>query len=1120
MKGPCGVWGVMWLLCVLAPLQAQPAPTEPVVPPPPMSVSVAVPAQEPAPAPPSASILLPNAQGQLVPLARTPLLEEVLRALAQRGTPPAESPLPASVSRLLLDGSSDGNRVTLKCQLQIEVLPDQQWVKLPLQFQEAQLKGFQAGGVGQAVPGGFDPTQGYWWWFYGAGTHTLDLELQTAVRKELPLRRMSLSLPPTVVSQLMLTVSQPNAIAKTDERTRLNIIPGDATGTRFELIGLGTRVDVSWQPQSDPTATQPSLEVRTSIIATVDGESTLLEANQRLTAQQGSFQEVKVRLPRGGLLEELKGPLYRDHQVDPQDPTQLTVYLKEPISGANSADLKWTVRVEQPPESAHYLIEGFEVAGARIQTGHIGLAPVGDFRLAQSDQPNQYVKRDNASLLAKVLPPLPTTEGVKSAYNILRQPFRLNFKLQREQPHVTAKPRLFLNLTGDRAELTGFFDVQVYRGSIEEILFHWPDWKTEGWQIDAVDPPSRVEQTDSNDPTNQGVIRVRLIERATGPTAFQLTFRATRPFPAGQAAQPLTLPSIRVQGDTASELVVSLADNLEIELRPTGETATRFRATTYDGVVPVPASLAELRQSAYTISSHQPTLSVGTTVQKQRVTAQSEVQLTPQGGTLDVQQQLEFDIAYERMSQVLLMVHESVLDRCRFVSAQGTNLVAIPTGLAEGAWRQHRLALESAQLGTVKITALYSLERPKPLGNASLANLIVPLVRSSDAPFTGVRLRLIDGTEPRLNLNGDGWTPQPSRPGSREWTASSAMTQISLATEAGTPGSGWGIRVSRQLFHAYFDPQGSVAGRAWYRVVGNATSLRLQLAEGMTLSEMTWDGQRLSPGQWQEVAGQSGLLEITLPPATSDSEHLLTVVYLAALQKPLALSAQREWPVPHLLAEEGLTQSLWLLHLPATHHLWTPPATLAAEYNWQWGSWHWRRFPRHSLQDLQQWLGTEDDTLREAVSWQGHLYEFSSYEPRWSVRFTTLSRELIILLGAGLALAGGFVLVNFPATRHVLTFLSLGFLGTLTAIWYEEPVLVLLQPAVLGVSLSVMAAVWQAYWRRPKAPSVLTVGPSSSLLAESPTVAPETPRSRGLGETATYLEPQNQLPPPQTGVAL
>ena len=97
-----------------------------------------------------------------------------------------------------------------------------------------------------------------------------------------------------------------------------------------------------------------------------------------------------------------------------------------------------------------------------------------------------------------------------------------------------------------------------------------------------------------------------------------------------------------------------------------------------------------------------------------------------------------------------------------------------------------------------------------------------------------------------------------------------------------------------------------------------------------------------------------------------------------------------------------------------------------------------------------------------------------------------MSRSLIVLLGAGLALLAAFVLLKIPASRSVLTLAGAAFATAVVSLWHAEAVQLLLQPAILGVALAVVATVLEVLLRREPAPAVLTLSSPSDFMGPAP----------------------------------
>ena len=123
--------------------------------------------------------------------------------------------------------------------------------------------------------------------------------------------------------------------------------------------------------------------------------------------------------------------------------------------------------------------------------------------------------------------------------------------------------------------------------------------------------------------------------------------------------------------------------------------------------------------------------------------------------------------------------------------------------------------------------------------------------------------------------------------------------------------------------------------------------------------------------------------------------------------------------------------------------------------------------------------------------------------------YHTMSLSFAVLFGAGLSLAAGFVLLYLPLTRNVLTFLTVAFAVAVIAVWFPTPVELLLQPAVLGLLLAVVAAMINSVLRRGKRTPVLTLSsPSDFGIRVSSASSVGKPLALGAGsEEPTVIRP-------------
>ena len=93
-----------------------------------------------------------------------------------------------------------------------------------------------------------------------------------------------------------------------------------------------------------------------------------------------------------------------------------------------------------------------------------------------------------------------------------------------------------------------------------------------------------------------------------------------------------------------------------------------------------------------------------------------------------------------------------------------------------------------------------------------------------------------------------------------------------------------------------------------------------------------------------------------------------------------------------------------------------------------------------------------------------------------------------------MTLAMGFLFWNLPATRNMLTLLLVAFGVSLLSLWFLEPIQLLLQPAILGIVLAVLASLVDLKSRRPVA--IFQTPAMPGALPSIPAL-PATPVSQG-----------------------
>ena len=645
----------------------------------------------------------PDGRGVFVPdKAR---LNEYLAWLAQRNARTKQGPPAVSVSSLDFDGTADDERAVVSARVELVVTDENEWVRVPLQMAEGTLRAAASHtGEGIAVPAPYHPEEGYTWWIRGKGRHEIVLPLALPVRKLAAQRRVQLSLPSTAVSRLRLRIAAPRLAVKAPERSAVSMKSANRE-TEVEVIGLGSLLDLAWQPLPETSGAPTALEVTTAVVATlVDGESAILEATQLIQSlgQQGPFDEVRVSLPAGYELLRLEGPEHQDHKSDAANPHQVSVRLKKPTTGP--VELRWTVRSKLPAIGETFALEGFEVDRARLQTGYLAVVIVGDFRIVRQPDEDKFLQRVDLADLPSALRQTPAS----AAYRFLNR-LLLRMKLQRVDPYVTVDPALVLYLSSDFAELEGTCRLQVLRGSIGAFRLRWPAWKQQGWTITEAELPGHIELRIAEEGSDPDVVRLEFAEPSKG--AIELRFRARRPLSVGDESMPLSLPVSAAFGRFQTPLAVLLADNVEADLRPVEMTAFR-PVSAPDARITIPREWSSLRRDDYRIESPQSELALALVVHPRTIDATTIAQAAVGRSAVTVRQSLLFDVAYERVAQLRFSVPEGVPpEELAFISQNGERLPAQVIAATRNAPAEVRVTLEQPSIGRFEIEVRYALSR-------------------------------------------------------------------------------------------------------------------------------------------------------------------------------------------------------------------------------------------------------------------------------------------------------------------------------------------------------------------------------------------------------------------------
>ncbi|MBW3541046.1 MAG: hypothetical protein KY476_12315 [Planctomycetes bacterium] len=1044
---------------------------------------------------PGSVIYMPGPGGRLVPVLSAEELREFRRWRDQQ----AAAAVPDySLTSIGVTGRADEESAELTAEVELQVNRADADVLVPLRLSEGRLIDTAHEGEGEASFGGFDARDGYRWWFRGRGRHKLTLRMTVPVQKQLPNRRVSLSVPSAAASFLKLEVPLPPA--------RVTVVPVNGASVRKEAKGRDAteiavfardRITAVWQPLPTTRASETVLQAQTKIELEVTDESVLLNpVTQRIQALGGSFDSVTVTLPDGfEVLDVTVGdrpaqpqPAPPGAEPSPSGGRRVTLALSEHTTGP--LEIRWRLRAALP-QAGRISLSGFDVDKAISQGGEIRLAATEGLQIVRRE--GSFVHRIGAGGSAAGSRPV-------AAYAFWRQPFSLSFDVQEVAPFVTAEAVQSLLVRENRMELVAATDLEVHEGAVDELEFRWPGLSEQGWVVRA-EPSGLVDGTPRYQPADE-TLRLPLLRPKTG--RFRVILRAERPII--PAAEPflLTLPVLAASSPPQTVLVTARDDRVEAALDPAGDFAMhpvseRMAGLLQGGVEEFGLGPEFARYHRTQSATTAPLLAfrVLVTVHQQQVSTSSLALIRAEEEMLEVVQEISYDVSYERLSQVRLVIPRAVAGSGagRLVVAERLedgSLVPLSAGRVEvdsnGA--QHvRYALSKPRLGSFDIVATFAAQRPdappRP-ADESVAVVTIPLVRSADAAFVSNRVRLSTAPSLDARLVDAGWSLGLALDNEPEWLGPRDAAAVSVELSAEEAPAAAGVAIPRALVRARLGADGTVRIRAQFRVRGDVPALDLVVPPEVEQVRYYWDEIELDAEPVEKVQAGPSRVRLAIPEAERGGEHLLTVDGRMEQDAPAALAWQWSFPVPRP-ADVWVEQTICELALPERRHLLTEPHGTLPQYEWQRRGILWSRRSLPDVPGPDEWIGAASGPAAAEAMAGGNRYRFERFGPVERLEFSTLSAGGVVVFGAGVAWALAFLLLKARAARSALTLLAVVLAVAVAWVWFPAPLQLFVQPALAGFVLAVAGVLLDRLLRRRRRVPALTFSSPSDFAVAATT---------------------------------
>jgi hypothetical protein len=985
----------------------------------------------------------------------------------------------SSIQRMSISGAAGSENAELTVQFQI-TLGDGDWIRVPLRLDQALLREpAQYEGPGECFVLFEGEGEGYVSWIRGKkeGPHQITLKMLVPLSVAGEETKLKLFTPRAAVSEMKLTIHQPDAVAAVSEGAALLQPAAAEGGTLFTALGLGGEFQLAWHKAGAPAADVPAvLEADVNILARMDSQGITGEATLSVHGFASPFDRFVVRLPAGAELVPASAPGYSILPLEGKKEADggqalVEVRLHKKTTGPVEIHLSTRRNFGPEPPSEGFDLAGFEVLQAARQWGVIAVAVSNDRQVVWG--PHSGVRQTD------LLPESLHGEGIAAGFEYSACPYTLTAGLAPRKTRINVDPEYVLFVGQDRIELEAKLSCFIRGAKINALRLSMSDW-----EIDETGPENIAAQ-DGIDRDETGTVSIPLRQPSSGK--LELSFRAHKMLGKSAAGFSVALPAPQVLSPGPAILAVVPADN--VELTPDEDS---IQGLTRRQIAP-PMKLPERRQDAlyYRGEGKNAVFAARMRVHPRRVTLDAANYVHLETDSAKVTQKFAYTIAYEAADHLLLDVPPALAGPNRMeILHNGKPLTAkiiteSPEGAVPAGLVRMRVGLPEASIGRCDLVVQYAAGMPA-LEISSRTSWSVPLVVPADAEPTDNKLYLTAAPGVRILSHGDAWQSSDKDP------AQSGL-QTGLEFQADKCRESLDLELRREdrsavnttvIERAWIQTRLSSSARqdqAVFQFTGNQKELLFQLPNGAAPEQMLimLDGKRVEA----QAAGENRF-SLALPGEGEIRSYLLELGYHFPGPRPARGLLSLDFP--RLGSNVWTRRMYWQLVLPQNEHVLIDPPGFDREYCWKWCGYFWGREPVLNQMQLEAWIGaSQHSMLPEGAG----VYLYGNLGSADRAELRTVGRTLIVAVASGAALILGLVLIYVPIVRHPFSLLviSLGLFSL--AMIYPEPAAMIAQASGLGLALTLLAGILERSMARRR---------KKLLLKELPKAIKDSTSSRGF----------------------
>ena len=468
------------------------------------------------------------------------------------------------ISMVNATGHVSEQRVDVHVELQVEVHVKDEWVRVPVEFNQWTVKQFQHSPKESGFASRFNgnASANREWLLKGKGSHILSFDLVGDVREqEADRHRLKISMPDAVVSELKLTCDEliENVQGNTDALPTVESTDQFSTMTFWRLK---PETDISWQSslksgaQSAVISTPDPAEMELDLTS----NTPILTCLQTITITDGAIDKLNLQLPPGyghpeitGLDENGRVVIQPGNISMSNDDSTASIAFTKQIRRSMKLTVVMGLQETAFPQNFSVSVPALE--GVASQSAKVTIRKPTGLDVRTSFPPGQPIRRSQVESQAD-------DRSEALAFDLLSTEATLTIEVREPEARFTVKPQLDFSTDGQRLVLSAAFPINVSPGSLDELQIDWKRYVEDGWKID---PGTIYLHEDDVNPQklsyipteDEDAITLLLGKYCSGQ--FSVEFQASRSLETAENNGAFHLPNIET--NDAHSTIVSLIES-------------------------------------------------------------------------------------------------------------------------------------------------------------------------------------------------------------------------------------------------------------------------------------------------------------------------------------------------------------------------------------------------------------------------------------------------------------------------------------------------------------------------------------------------------------------------------